>query len=49
MSIHEKAATGFNRVADAYERGRPDYPSEALTFFVDHFNLHNICITTVRF
>ncbi len=28
--IHEAAATGFARAADAYERGRPGYPAEAL-------------------
>lgn len=30
--IHEQAAIGFERAADAYERGRPDYPAAA----VDH-------------
>ena len=28
--IHEAAATGFARSADAYERGRPDYPPVVL-------------------
>ena len=28
--IHEAAATGFARAAAEYERGRPDYPAEAL-------------------
>jgi len=29
--IHRAAATGFARSAAAYERGRPEYPSEALS------------------
>jgi ubiquinone/menaquinone biosynthesis C-methylase UbiE len=28
--IHAQAAVGFGRAADAYERGRPDYPSSAV-------------------
>ena len=28
--IHEAAAVGFARGADAYERGRPEYPADAL-------------------
>lgn len=28
--VHDAAATGFARAADAYERGRPDYPAAAL-------------------
>jgi SAM-dependent methyltransferase len=28
--VHRAAATGFARSADAYERGRPDYPASAL-------------------
>jgi SAM-dependent methyltransferase len=30
MPIHHAAATGFARTADAYERGRPDYPASAV-------------------
>ena len=30
MSIREQAARGFQRGADAYERGRPGYPPEAV-------------------
>jgi SAM-dependent methyltransferase len=30
--IHEQAAVGFGRAAEAYDRGRPDYPASA----VDH-------------
>jgi SAM-dependent methyltransferase len=33
--IHPAAADGFSRSADAYERGRPSYPAEALELFVD--------------
>jgi SAM-dependent methyltransferase len=28
--IHEQASIGFQRAADAYERGRPDYPAAAV-------------------
>lgn len=33
--IHETAARGFARAADAYERGRPSYPAEAIEFMVE--------------
>jgi SAM-dependent methyltransferase len=33
--IHRAAAEGFARSADAYERGRPEYPPEAISHFVD--------------
>ena len=29
--IHPLAARGFDAAADAYERGRPDYPAEAVS------------------
>ncbi|HEV2875107.1 MAG TPA: class I SAM-dependent methyltransferase [Thermoleophilaceae bacterium] len=32
--IHRAAAEGFARSADAYERGRPRYPDEALALFL---------------
>jgi ubiquinone/menaquinone biosynthesis C-methylase UbiE len=32
--IHEQASIGFQRAADAYERGRPDYPSAAVEHLV---------------
>jgi SAM-dependent methyltransferase len=32
--VHPEAATGFARAADAYERGRPDYPDEAVDALV---------------
>ncbi len=34
--IHEKAAVGFGRSAEAYERGRPEYSDEAVRFVADH-------------
>jgi ubiquinone/menaquinone biosynthesis C-methylase UbiE len=30
--VHEAAAVGFERAADAYERGRPEYSTEAIEF-----------------
>lgn len=30
--IHAKAAIGFGRAADAYERGRPEYPEDAIQY-----------------
>ena len=32
MSVHEVAVTGFGSVADAYERGRPTYPADAVAW-----------------
>jgi len=32
--VHRAAAVGFQRGADAYRRGRPDYPPEAIDFVV---------------
>ena len=32
--IHEQASTGFQRAADAYERGRPEYPPAAVEHLV---------------
>jgi SAM-dependent methyltransferase len=32
--VHRAAAQGFARSAEAYERGRPDYPDEAIRFLV---------------
>ncbi len=34
MAIH-RAATAFGAVAGEYERGRPDYPADAVAFLVD--------------
>jgi SAM-dependent methyltransferase len=33
--IHRAAARGFQAAADAYERGRPGYPPEAIAYLVD--------------
>jgi SAM-dependent methyltransferase len=33
--IHQAAATGFQRQAGAYERGRPAYPSQAIAHLLD--------------
>lgn len=34
MTVHEAAARGFQRVPEAYERGRPEYPAEAVRHLV---------------
>ena len=34
-SIHPAAAVGFDAAADAYERGRPAFPTDAIAFLVD--------------
>jgi SAM-dependent methyltransferase len=39
MSIHEEARRGFGQGADAYERGRPGYPPEAIEWLVDQLRL----------
>jgi ubiquinone/menaquinone biosynthesis C-methylase UbiE len=33
--IHEQASIGFQRAADAYERGRPEYPAQAVEHLVE--------------
>ena len=30
--VHRAAATGFARSVEAYERGRPEYPPEAIAY-----------------
>jgi SAM-dependent methyltransferase len=35
MPVHEVAALGFGAGADAYERGRPSYPPDAVAWLVD--------------
>ncbi len=35
MPVHEVAAQGFGAGADAYERGRPSYPPDAVAWLVD--------------
>jgi SAM-dependent methyltransferase len=39
MDIHPSAATGFARAADAYDRGRPDYPPEAIAWLARELDL----------
>ena len=38
-SIHRAAAVGFSAGADAYERGRPDFPAEAVAFLAETLDL----------
>src|SRR6476620_5339826 len=35
-NIHEKAAAGFSRSVESYERGRPDYPATAIEFLAEN-------------
>lgn len=37
--VHEVAARGFGRQADAYERSRPSYPAEAVAWLIDQLRL----------
>jgi len=37
--IHTTAAQGFSHAADVYERGRPDYPAEAVNRLVSRLDL----------
>ena len=37
--IHPAAAAGFAAAADAYERGRPSYPQEAIAWIVERLRL----------
>lgn len=39
MAIHESASQGFQQGADAYERGRPSYPREALDWLCAQLEL----------
>lgn len=39
MTIHEAAARGFERQAEAYERGRPGYPPDAIAWLIDQLGL----------
>jgi SAM-dependent methyltransferase len=39
--VHKVAAKGFSEGADAYERGRPDYPTEAIDWLADRLNLRS--------
>jgi SAM-dependent methyltransferase len=37
--VHRSAAVGFERAADVYERGRPDFPAEAVAFMAERLGL----------
>lgn len=37
--VHPAAATGFQRAADAYRRGRPDYPGDAVAFLAEKLRI----------
>ncbi len=39
MSVNPTAASGFDSGAEAYERGRPSYPDEAISHLVDVLGL----------
>ena len=39
MTIHPRAAVGFGRAAEAYERGRPDYPAQTVAWLQDRLGL----------
>lgn len=39
MSIHPWAAAGFGSAAEAYERGRPGYPPEAIAWLAERLDL----------
>jgi SAM-dependent methyltransferase len=43
FEIHPAAAVGFGRASDAYERGRPDYPADAVSFLVEHLGVGPQC------
>ncbi len=40
MTVHELAAAGYSHSADAYERGRPEYPAEATRHLT-----HALCLS----
>jgi ubiquinone/menaquinone biosynthesis C-methylase UbiE len=37
--VHDAAARGFSRSADAYDRARPDYPPEAIAWLAERLGL----------
>ncbi|MEX1007606.1 MAG: class I SAM-dependent methyltransferase [Acidimicrobiia bacterium] len=39
MSVHEVAVTGFGTEAEAYERGRPSYPPDAVAWLADSLRI----------
>src|SRR6185436_18588183 len=36
--IHDAAAKGYQSSSDSYERGRPEYPDEAVRFLIDQLS-----------
>ena len=45
--IHDAAATGFSRAADAYERGRPEYSDEAVRYVSNQLYLFGSSLRVV--
>jgi SAM-dependent methyltransferase len=41
MNVDERAAAGFGRAAAAYERGRPGYPADAVTWLAERLGLRS--------
>jgi SAM-dependent methyltransferase len=41
VTINEQAQTGFGRAAEAYERGRPEYPQEAVEWLAERLGLQS--------
>lgn len=39
--VHPQAALGFSRSADAYDRGRPEYPAEAIAWLASRLDLRS--------
>ena len=43
MSIHQAASQGYQVSANAYERGRPEYPIEAVQYMIGALGLASAC------
>lgn len=41
MTINQQAETGFGRAAEAYDRGRPEYPIQAIDWLTDRLGLQS--------
>jgi SAM-dependent methyltransferase len=41
VTINEQAETGFGRAAEAYDRGRPEYPIQAIDWLTDGLGLQS--------
>jgi SAM-dependent methyltransferase len=39
LTINQQAETGFGRAAEAYDRGRPEYPPEAISWLANRLGL----------